>query len=201
VRVKAVLAAGLLVVVVALVVVLLDSKTRQAGSNYVAEAGPTVTLGRQDRHCEFEQVVPKDAAGLRVLLGTFERPSPPLEVSITTAGGEISNGRLAGGGPDGEVVVPIERVRNLNPNATVCIKAEGLSAKRRLVLYGNGTRVRFEWVRPGRERWFDVLPTVAHRFGLGKPFVSGGWVLVAAGLLLAAAWALALRLATRELEA
>jgi hypothetical protein len=201
VRVKAVLAAGLLVVAVALVVVLLDSKTRQAGSNYVAESGPTVTLGREDQHCEFEEVVPKDAAGLRVLLGTFERPSPPLEVSITAGGDAVSRGRLAGGGPDGEVVVPIERVRNLRADATVCIKADGLSAKRRLVLYGNGTRVRFEWVRTGRESWFEVLPAVAHRFGLGKPFVSGAWVLVAAGLLLAVAWALALRLLTRELEA
>ena len=199
-RVKAVLAAGLLVVLVALAVVLLDSKSRQAGSNYVPEVAPTATLGRVDEHCEFEQVVPQDAGALKLLLGTFGRPSPPITVSVTAAGELVSSGRLDGGHPDGEVTVPIRDVPKLRSNARVCIKADGVSAKRRVLLYGNGTLVRLEWARPGNESWFALIPTVAHRFGLGKPFVSGGWVLLAMALLLAAAWALALRLVIRELR-
>ena len=71
---------------------------------------------------------------------------------------------------------------------------------RRTVLYGMPGQVRFEWLRAGEESWLELLPTVAHRFGLGKPFLSGAWVLGLAAVLLAAAWAVALRTTVRELR-
>jgi hypothetical protein len=60
--------------------------------------------------------------------------------------------------------------------------------------------VRLAWLRPGSESRLALLPTVAHRFGLGKLNPFGPWLLAVAGLLMALAWFLALRLVVREVE-
>jgi hypothetical protein len=67
------------------------------------------------------------------------------------------------------------------------------------VLYGTVDRVRLEWLREGRESWLDIVPAVAHRFGLGKPFMSGPGLLLLTVALLALAWVVALRLIAREM--
>ena len=69
----------------------------------------------------------------------------------------------------------------------------------RTVFYGAGGRIRLEWLRAGEESWFARLPTVAHRFGLGKGIAIGSWLLVLAGVVLVGACATALMCAAREL--
>jgi hypothetical protein len=68
----------------------------------------------------------------------------------------------------------------------------------RTVLYGAAGRVRLEWLRPGSESWLEVLPTVAHRFALGRWNPAGTLLLPALALLLVAAWIGAARLVLRE---
>jgi hypothetical protein len=200
-RIGAVLAAGLVAVAVGLGLVLLDSKPRQAGTNYVPEVAEALTLrGGDAEHCQDGEVIPADTAALRLLIGTFERPSPELRVTVREGGEVISAGSLAAGQPDGRVTIPIERVADLHAGADVCIEARSPDEDRRTVLYGMPGRAHLEWLRAGDESWFDLVGTVAHRFGLGKPFVSGGWVLLLAAGLLALAWFLGLRLVLRELS-
>jgi hypothetical protein len=199
-RIGAVFAAGLFVVAVGLALVLLDSEPRQAGTNYVAEAAEVVTLGGRDAtHCQGGQVIPGDAAVLRLLIGTYERPSPELSVRVRAGGETITEGTLPAGQPEGRVVIPIDPVDDVRPDAEVCIEARSPEKRRRTVLYGSAGQVRLEWLRDGDESWLDLIGTVAHRFGLGKPFLAGGWVLLLAAGLLALAWVLALRVALREL--
>jgi hypothetical protein len=199
-RVGAVLAAALVAVAVGLAIVLLDTAPRQAGTNSVPESGEALTIEGSGSHCQGDQVIPADAASLRLLLGTFERPTPELDVSVRARGETISSGRLPAGGREGRVVIPIEPVAALHDHAEVCIEVRAPGEGRRIVLYGVPGQVRFEWLRAGEESWLELLPTVAHRFGLGKPFLSGAWVLGLAAALLAAAWAVALRTTVRELR-
>ena len=198
-RVGAVVAAGLVAVAVGLALALFDTAPRQAGTNYVPEAAEALTLaGRDATHCQPDQVIPGDAAALRILIGTAERPSPELSVTVRAGGETISRGTLPAGRPEGSVVIPIEPVDDAVVPAEVCIRARSPD-ERRTVLFGGTAQVRLEWLREGDESWIDLFGTVAHRFGLGKPFVSGGWVLLLAAALLAFAWLMALRLALREL--
>jgi hypothetical protein len=199
-RIGAVLAAGLVAVAISLALVLLDSAPRQAGTNYVPEAGEALTLtGRDAAHCQGAEAIPGDAAALRLLIGAFEQPTPDLRVTVMQGGETLAAGRLPGGQPDGHVTIPIDPVEDARLDAEVCIEARS-SEPRRTVLYGASGRVRLEWLRNDDESWLELLGTVAHRFGLGKPFVSGGWVLGLAAAALALAWALALRLVLRELS-
>jgi hypothetical protein len=199
-RVGAVLAAALVAVAVGLVLVLLDTAPRQAGTNYIPESGEALTIEGNGSHCQGDQVIPADAASLRLLVGTFERPTPELSVSVRAGGQTIASGSLRAGGKEGHVVIPIEPVEALHEHAEVCIKVRAPGKGRRTVLYGVPGAVHLEWLRGGEESWLELAPTVAHRFGLGKPFLSGAWVLWLSAVLLAAAWAVALRTAVRELR-
>jgi hypothetical protein len=91
--------------------------------------------------------------------------------------------------------VPVRRVTDTVENATVCI---AVGAGGRTVLYGRGDKVRLAWMRPGSESRLGMLATIAHRLGLAKLNPFGSWLLLVLALLLAATWAIALRLVVRE---
>lgn len=188
--------AGSLALVVSLAIVLTDSKPRQSGSNYVAEAGPVAEIRGSGERCQRRAAIPADTDAVRILLGTYGRPAPAVEVSARVHGQEITRGALARGGPEGHVVVPLRRVEHTTPGARVCVRVRG---GERTVLYGSERKVRLEWQRPGSESWLELAPTVARRFGFGKANAFGSWLLLVAGLLLAVAWALAGRVVAREL--
>jgi len=191
------MAVAAVVVAAGLVVALSDSKPRQAGSNYVPEAGPVATLKGRDTRCQRGEVIPADTGALRVLIGTYGRQVPGLKVTVRESGRTISSGLFAGG-REGHVSVPLEPIHRRVEGAIVCVDVLGERGAR-TVLYGANGLLRFEWLRPGSESWFGVLGTVAHRFGLGRGFFGGAWVLALAALLLAGAWALAVRLTLGEL--
>jgi len=197
-RINAVLAAGLVVIAVGLVVVLLGSERRQAGTNYVPEIAEVVTVEGTGTHCQAGQIIPADAALLRLLIGTFGEPAPELAVSVREGGEAVAAADLPAGRTEGHLLIPVGPFEERRDDVEVCVEVRGAAGDRRTVLYGTLGKVRFEWLREGRESWFELIPTVAHRFGLGKPFLSGPWVLWLAAALLVLAWVLALRLVVRE---
>lgn len=201
-RIPLVLGAGVLAVLVAVGVVLAGSGQRQAGSNYVPEFGQALTIKGPGERCQAGQIIPGDTAALRLLLGTFNRPGPPLEVTVRADGKLLTSGRLPASRtpPTEHVVVPLEPVEQTTPNATVCVTVRA-EEDRRTVLYGTLGQVRFEWLRDGRESWVELLPTVLHRFALGKANPVGLWLLPVAALLLLLSIGVALSLAARELRA
>jgi hypothetical protein len=119
-----------------------------------------------------------------------------------TARGEdgrvLTEGRRPAGGPEGHVVIPLRRVEETTPGAEVCVAMNG---GRRMVLYGQAPIVRLEWLRAGDESWYALIPTVAHRFALGKAAPFGSLWLVVASLLVLVAALVAVRLVLRETEA
>jgi hypothetical protein len=99
------------------------------------------------------------------------------------------------GGDEGYVEVPVQRVEEAVPGAQICIS---VGASGRTVIYGFAERVRLEWLRPEDESWFALLPTVAHRFSLGRANLLGSLLLPFVGLLVIGASAVAIRVCLRE---
>ena len=196
-RVGVVLAAGLAAVAVALVVLLAQSDRRQAGSNYVIESAEVAKLRGRAEHCQDGALIPADASALKLLVGTYGEPTPALRVTVRQDGTLVSSGALPAGRRQGTLIVPLRRSIDDTIGATqVCIAT---GPGRRVVLYGQSGLVRLEWLRPGRETWAALTPTIAHRFGLGKA-LTGSWLIVLAAALLLAGWAVAVRLVLRELR-
>jgi hypothetical protein len=191
--VRVALAGALALVLVAAVVLLAQSAPRAAGGNRVAELEDVVRLTAEEPYCQEPELVPADAAGLRLALGGGPGPRPAIAVAVRADGRRITSGRLPVGTPGGEAVVPLEEVKESHGGARVCLRAQGTGA---LVLRGSGGRASFEWRRES-ESWLSLLPTLAHRFGLAKANPLGSLLLPAAALLLAAAWAAAVHLVLR----
>ena len=195
--VHAALVAGIVVLLAAVGITMAQPAPRAAGSNHVPEIEEAVKLKRGGgRHCQDGETIPRDAAALRLLIGTYGRPVPKSSVSARRAnGGQVTAGERPAGGSEGHVDIPVKRVEVSASGVRVCVRVSGSG---RSVLYGAGGRVRFEWMRPGSESWFALLPTITHRFGLGRANLAGSLLLPFVGLLLLAAWAVAIRLVLRE---
>src|SRR5687767_10527280 len=122
-RVKVVIAAGLALVAGLVLVLLLQPDQRRAGSNYVPEYGPVAELRGSATHCERGQLVPEDTGALNLLVGTYGRPTPRIDVSVTAPGRDVvTRGVLPAGRQEGRVVVPVERVQQTVNGADVCIR-------------------------------------------------------------------------------
>jgi hypothetical protein len=193
--VRRVVAVGFVLLLAAVAFTLFQSAPRVADSNGVRELEGIKVGPRAGVYCQDAETIPGDSAELRVLIGTFGRPLPAVRVNASADGRTITTGELPAGGPEGRAEIPIEPVEERAGDARVCLR---LRATRPVVLYGEQGRVRFEWMRPGSESWFAMLPTVAHRFGLGRASFAGSLLLLLAALVLLAAWALAVRVLLRE---
>jgi hypothetical protein len=205
---RVVLIGGLVALAVAVAVTLAERGARQAGSNRIPAGQFVAQLPARKTLCQDGELVPGDSAGLKLTVGTYHRPGPPVRVTITRSGQPVADGGLAAGWTQGNHVrFPIAPVRRTTQGSRVCLTNAGPAT---LALGGSPTaelparldgrrtpgRVRIEYVRPGRESWWSLLPTVSYRFGLGKAPGLGAWTLaLAVGLALsaigAAAWLLA----------
>jgi hypothetical protein len=199
--VRAVVAVGVAVLLACVGVALADAAPRRAGTNMVTNVAQVAQLRGGQRHCQGGEAVPNDAASVRVLVATFGEPIPSLAVTVRDADGRVvTAGHRAAGGREGSLVIPVRHVSRTTPNTEVCV-TRGAGHARRVVLYGEAQRVRLEWRRPGNESWFALVPTVAHRFSLGKASLFGSlWLLVAAALVVLAGL-VAVRVVMREPEA
>jgi hypothetical protein len=197
VAVRAVLAAGFVLLLAAVAITLAHAEPRQAGSNHVPEAEEVVKRRGVWRHCQGGEIVPKDAAKLRLLVGTYGRPTPRLRVRALAPGGGVATaGSLPAGRAEGHVDIPVRPVGQSQGDVRVCVSVSGPG---RTVLYGSAGRLRLDWFRAGSESWFGLLPTIAHRFGLARANPVGPLLLPLAGLILLAAWVATAMLALREL--
>jgi hypothetical protein len=197
-RAAAAVAAGAVALLAVLALVLTDSKPRQSGSNYVAELEPVTQVEGDGRRCQRGVTLPADTSSVRLLLGTYGRPTPAVTVRATDGDRTISAGSLPGGGREGHVTVPIDPVGSQVVARRVCVEIEGSGPT---VLYGSGGVVRLEFLRPGSETWLDILPQVARRFGYGKANPFGSALIWVAAVVLLLAWLAAGRALARELRA
>jgi hypothetical protein len=102
------------------------------------------------------------------------------------------------------VHVPVTRIASTF-GGTVCVRDAGAvpvsfggsvpDGSFLITIDGRGLlgRLRIEYERPGRESWLSLLPTLGHRFELGKSGPVRHWAAVAVLVLMLCAAALAVR--------
>jgi hypothetical protein len=193
------LAGSLTLVAVVLVLALSDRDVHLAGTNNVFDRFPVADLQRGDELCEQFETVPADAAVVRLSVAP-DAATVRGPVSIRVLAGErvVSRGRRAGGWDGESVDVPIETVRRTIDEGQVCVTNGGRTA---LTLRGYGVepdrlgftlrgeqtdkQIRLTYLRPEPESWWSMAGVVAHRFGLGRGELFGGWMVFAwlAGLV------------------
>jgi hypothetical protein len=205
--VRLVLAVGLLAITIAAAAILLQREPRRAGTNLTADAGFVIPLGAGQQLCEPGELLPGDTGALKLDASTDGLPGPRLSATLSGPRGPVSSGYLKAGWHPGAVSIPVSRVRDTVSGATVCLRNLG---DRRVTFAGSAPdsgffiqlagkplsgRLRIEYMRPGRESWLQLLPTLAHRFSLAKSDLVRHWVAGATLLLML----LALVVATRTL--
>lgn len=210
---RVVLAVALAVGLGALALDMSRAAPRTAGSNHVSPAVFAAVVPARGELCEPLPPLPSDAARAQLLIGTYGPPVPALSLRYLDASGAIvASGQLTAGVPQGVVSVPLHRVA-AGSATRACLRVGGSVSKIALggeagainagSEYVNGKQqpglVSIVYQRAGSESWWELLPTLAGRFGLGKASVLGDWALLAAALALAAVWVGAVRLLLREL--
>jgi hypothetical protein len=209
------LAAGLAVLILAVVLALSDRDLHLAGTNNVFSRFPVAEIRPGDELCEQLETVPADAAAVRLSVAPGSPSAPgPLAVRVVREGRNVSRGARPGSWEADSVEVPIVPVARTLTEAEVCVANRGDAA---LTLLGYGVeparlgfklrgeqvdqQIRLEYLRAEPESWWAMAGVVAHRLGLGRGELFGGWIAlawligvlamgaVAARLLLRKAWA------------
>lgn len=208
------LALGLAALLV-LAVLTLDmsgSAPRSAGSDHNNPAVFAATVPGGGTLCQPIVPLPEDVARAQLLIGTYHRPVPPLEITFSGPHGAVVSGSLPGGGREGTIVIPLHRVAggvassfclHVGGRSTVVLGGEGgpVGASSELVNgVAQGGRVSLLYLRAGSESWWSLLPSLDHRFGLGKASFFGDWTLPVLALMLIGVWVGAFRLLLRTLR-
>jgi hypothetical protein len=226
-RVRIVLAVGLLAIVGGLALDMSGRALRMAGTDHVSAPGFVASVPSQGVVCQPGLLLPQDASSVELLIGTYGHPVPSLTASFLAAGGPIAAGRLpagAGGEPiatgrlaagarEGYVAIPLRNPRSQPVGGTLCLKLG--RAAHTVVLGGEqfipgagseqidgkpaAGRIALIYRRPAPESWWQLLPTLSERFGVGKASLFGDWTLPVIALALAGVVIAALRLLAREL--
>jgi hypothetical protein len=184
-------------VLAAVVLLAVRPATRLQGTNNVdAQAFVAIVRG-QHRFCQPDELIPAGTAAVRLRIGTYGPPGPALHVWFRNPGRLAriaTEGRLAAGWTQGDVVVPVRTVRRAT-RTRFCLRA---ATPHRLALAGQPLPghpaegpVRIEYLRPGRESYVSLFPDIARRFGRGKASWAGSWTLALAAVLVLSALLLA----------
>jgi hypothetical protein len=148
----------------------------------------TVDGGR--RVCQQDELLPAGSGALRLRVGTFGRPGPPLEVTLQAGNGAPPRrGRVAAGWVEGDVVIPYPVVRIDEGAARVCVRNDGTE---RVVVAGSPAgpdaariaggkrtqgRMWLSYLRPSARSWWSETGAVATRAGIARDALPGGWTL------------------------
>lgn len=182
-------------------IVLGRSATRYAATNGVTSAGWVAQLTVGERACQGPVVLAKDSAGVRLFVGTYQRPGPALEVVFRDASGRVlRRGTLAGGYQDATwQVVRFDPARETVQASSLCVRSEdggfalagnpdgSTNSNQELVVGGRPTSadLAYQLVRPGEGTLFGLLPTIFHRASLLHPSWVGAWTYYLAAIMLA----------------
>ncbi|HEX3141664.1 MAG TPA: hypothetical protein VHQ87_16530 [Rhizobacter sp.] len=203
---------ALLLALGAVVLDMSGSAPRTAGSNHISTAVFAATVPPHGELCEPVVAPPTDAARVQLLIGSFGQPVPALRLRyLDAAGAVVADSQLAAGGTEGVVTLPLREKRGAAGATRVCLRV----GSTKIVLGGEGGPasanseivngipqgglVSLFYLRSGSESWWQLLPTLTRRFGLGKAPLFGDWTLPVLVLALAGVWFGAARLLLREL--
>lgn len=211
---RVVLVVGVMLVLGLLVLEMSGSAQRTVGSDRVGVPVFSATVPGGGTICQTASSLPDEAGAVRLLVGTYGRPLPQLGLRITdTAGRTVAVGSLAGGGKQGFVTVPLSRPARTDGRVIACLRVGGsskvaiggqsgpINAGSELVNGRPETGViSLLYLHGASQTWWQLLPELSKRFGLGKASFFGTWTLPVLILILVAVWTATLRLLARELR-
>lgn len=205
------MAIGLLAIAVILVVVLSQKAQRRSGTDLTPQSSVAATLLGSQQSCQPDELLPADTAAVRATITAFGQPLPALRLVFTAADGRVlSSGAVPAGTPAGLVRFPIGYVAHASQNVTVCLRNAGPASigiigdypdpQNHMTVADNDVegRLRYDFLRRGRESWFQLLPTIVYRWTLAKASILRHWAWVAIPLLMLFAIGLATVTLVRE---
>jgi hypothetical protein len=138
-------------------------------------------------------------------------PGPSVRLTFSGPRGEVlTSGGLRAGWRQGVLRIPVRKVSSARHGVQVCLRNVGPQA---IALAGTApdagyhlevagrsieAGMRYDYMRPGRESWFQLLPTIVYRSTLAKSGLVRHWAWAAALVLMVLAAALAVRTIVRE---
>jgi hypothetical protein len=205
------MAMGLTAIVVILVAVLLQRDQRRSGTDLTPNGAFVAALGAGQQTCQNQELLPADTSAVRMTIGSYGRPGPPVKVAFTGPRGQtLSAGTLPAGWREGVVQIPVSHVSKATDGVQVCLRDGGhepiaiagaVPDPGYQMQVGSKTvegRLRYDYMRPGRESWLELIPTIVHRSTLAKSGLVRHWAWVGALLLMLASIGLAARTILRE---
>ena len=205
------LGCGLLLIAALFVLEMSGSAPRMAGSDRIADPVFAATVPGGGVLCQAVQPPPSDTARVQLLAASNGHPLPPLQFRfLSAAGQDVADGDVAVPGPQSRVTIALTRRGDWASITRACLHVGG----RTPVMIGGeqtpaGTVVvdgkhqpavlGLVYLRRGSESWWQLLPTLARRFGLGKASLFGTWTLPVLALGFVALSAATIRLLWREL--
>jgi predicted membrane protein DUF2142 len=164
-----------------------QSAHRQLSSNLVTAEAFMAVLEPGVRLCQDGESVPRGTGAIRLTLGSYGRPGPPLEL---TAGGTRT--RLARGWREGTVLIRTPGIRA--GATTVCLEHDGPG---RVAVAGGpadvsvglevdgqplGARARFEYTTAEARSWWSLLGEIGDRMAairVAFPAAATAWLWIA----------------------
>lgn len=223
-------AVGFVAIAAAVALVLTQAPPRLLRIGYpgVKAIGPTGATLRGEGAgsftlCQVGESLPAGASAIRVSLWGFY--GAPVHVAAFKDGRPLTQGRRDAAWTSDSVTVPVRPVARPSSEVKLCVAlgpnsqpimvlgpperglqsavlsesiapSANITARHRRAL---GGRVVVEYLASGRRSWWSRLTAVAHHLGLGRT-LSGSWIALLVAAMMAAACALAVRLALRELR-
>ncbi len=151
--------------------------------------------------CQAQLNLPTDASKVRVVVGTFGRPGPPLRVSFSTDGVTTVVGRRRVGWQEGSLDILLNKRPRVQSVGKLCITA---GAGGRVALAGEAVehparvgrriqrgRISLTAISKEKRSTLQVLPKVFARIGRGNASFIGPWTVWLIAFLLAASGTLA----------
>jgi hypothetical protein len=201
-------AAGLVALLAVAGLFLSEKAQRLSGTDLTPNNAFIKTLTPGSQLCQDQELLPADTSALEMTMGTYGHPGPSLAVRFTGPSGRtLTTGNLKAGWTQGVVQIPVAHVSQPTAGTTFCMRDEGPGL---VVLAGYGAdlgyslrlngrtyenqRLRIDYLRPGRESWLALIPTIIHRFSLAKAdlFRIWAWVAVLISMLVAVSLAVVL---------
>jgi hypothetical protein len=196
---RAVLVAGLVAVLVAIGIGGTHAVRRVDGSNGVGSEQFVAVVGPRQVLCQRDEIVPAGAGSLRLTIGTYDKPGPPLRTSVEIGGKRVLGvGQLAAGWKQGIVDVPLgaDAPRALT-GARICVanRSAGRLAVAGAVLGASSAarvagrpargRVRIAYIDGKPRSTWDLAGTIASRMTFAHGLWDGlaPWVALALVLL------------------
>jgi hypothetical protein len=209
--VRAALALGGTLLVLALALTLHGSPVSVAGTNGIREGAEVASTDRTTSACQVGETLPAGTSAVRLTLAA--EIGPAVTVTASAGGHAITGGARGGGWTGASVTVPVKPVPRAVSEAELCFTlrrpledvaifgerqpgANALTGPRGERLPG---RMGVEYLRPGSASWLSRLQAIARRMGFGHAW-GGAWIVFVLVVAMAAVAGLLVWLLLKELR-